>query len=215
MSKMSRRQAIQASVLSGVAVTAPIAYAQDDKADGHGANAEEAQVPNQFTFDWAAEEEKEVAEEGEVSTSSEQYTEGPAELLADRESQQCVKVGLFKIRGWPEFKTEIKKHCKKTPFGKVCVNLPQLFTRNCELEAFTEVCHPDAANIRGDIENCVKQAVVAGVVTGIVTSGNLAAAAGVLKTYLVGCLANKLGERVNQISVSVRTESKCGSWKPR
>lgn len=108
----------------------------------------------------------------------------------------------------------MKRQCRKTPFGKVCVNVPQTFQRNCELTAYAEVCHPSANAIKGDITNCTKQAVGAGVLAGVYT-GNLAAATTALKSYLIACLKVKGVQQLARLSVTVRTETKCGAWKPR
>jgi hypothetical protein len=127
---------------------------------------------------------------------------------------QKVDISLFKIRNWPEFKVETKKQCRKVFGRKICVNLPQAFQRNCELMAIATISHPSASSIRRKIENCARQAVAAGVVAGII-SGNLAAAAAALKGYLITCLSNSGVSEASRITVKVRTETKCGKWKPR
>lgn len=135
------------------------------------------------------------------------------------EAMQKVKVRLFTLSNVPEFKTKVTRQCKTIKIGgfkkKICTNLPQMFTRMSKITAFVEVSHPSANSIRGDIERSVREAVAAGAITIVGTSGNVAAAAAALKIYLKGALAGRLGNRVSQLGVTVRTETERGSWKPR
>lgn len=127
---------------------------------------------------------------------------------------QSVRVPLFRVKGWPEFKVENTQQCKKVWGRKICIDVPQAFERNCDLTAFAEISHPDADSIKAKIEECAKQAVAAGVLAGIYT-GSLEAAAAALKTYLAACLQAQGVGALSQLSVTVRTESTCGDWKPR
>lgn len=176
-------------------------------------------VPDKFILDYSTFEEIETPEpetpestEAE-STKTEEYTSEPFAKDVP-EAKQCVKMELLKVKNWPEFKTGTGKKCWKTPFGKKCVNYPRLYQRNCELLVYAEICHPKANSIRNDIIDCARQAVAAGVIAGVYT-GNLAVATESLKAYLVTCLSTKGTKRLDQISVKLRTETKCGSWKPR
>lgn len=154
-----------------------------------------------------------AAEPYESEPTVQEFTEGP-DVAFDAPEDSRIKIDLFKIKNWPEFKVETTKQCRKVFGKKVCINVPQAFQRNCELEAFAEISHPDSDTIRASIEDCARQAVAAGVLTGIYT-GNIATATAALKTYLQACLAAKGTEHLSQLSVTIRTETKCGPWKPR
>lgn len=130
------------------------------------------------------------------------------------ESMQSVRVPLFKMKDWPEFKVETEQICRRIAGRKICVNVPRAYQKTCELTAFAEIRHPRAESIRGKIETCTRQAVAAGVLAGVYT-GSLDAAAAALKVYLTACLAHQSVDALSQLSVTVRTESKCGPWKPR
>jgi hypothetical protein len=203
-----------------VLILALTCAAQKNLATQSGASAEKElrteDLPEQFVFDWAATEEaaSESVEEHQKDRSvsiQEEFAEPEVEAAA---ASQKVTVTLFKIKNWPEFKVEMKDQCKKIFGHKVCAKVPQAFERNCELVAFAEISHPTANTLRSKIEHCTRQAVAAGVLAGIYT-GNLSAGAAALKAYLIGCLGASGVEQLDKISVKVRTETKCGSWKPR
>jgi hypothetical protein len=177
--------------------------------------AQADEVPEEFVFDWANDESaNEAVSEHRTEDSVHIQEEGDDTEMEAAASTQKISVALFKIKNWPEFKVEMKDQCRKILGRKVCVKVPQAFQRNCELVAFAEISHPSANKLRSKIEHCARQSVAAGVLAGIYT-GNLSAAAGALKAYLIGCLGASGAEQLDKISVKVRTETKCGRWKPR
>jgi len=129
-------------------------------------------------------------------------------------AQQQVKVPLFQMRNWPEFKVDMEKKCRKVLGRRVCIDVPHAFQRTCQMNAFAEVSHPSAEAMRADIISCVRQAVAAGAVAGVL-AGNVPAAIAALKASLTACLAAKGMSQLNKLSVNIRTETSCGSWKPR
>ncbi|UUO04966.1 hypothetical protein M4951_16425 [Blastopirellula sp. J2-11] len=149
-----------------------------------------------------------------VSFSVSEETEASDESIVASASVQTLKIALFKVKNWPEFKVEMKKKCRRVLGRKICVNVPQAYQRNCELKAFAEIKLPSANQVKRKIESCVKKAVAAGVLAGIYT-GNIAAATAALKLSLQACLKSEGVQSLNQLSVKVRTEKKCGKWKPR
>lgn len=175
----------------------------------------EASITTELEVDYETLKEIETTETDShaAETKVEEFTDGPdAEEIT--EARSCHKFLLLKVKNWPEFKVDMKRQCKRVFGRRVCVNVPQAYQRNCELQAFVEVCHPNAQALRRDIESCCKQAVAAGAITGIYT-GNVSAATTALKGYLVACLQAKGVGQLNQLSVTIRTETKCGDWKPR
>ncbi len=188
-------------------------------APGQSADAswESDDVPADYVVDW--EKAGSEAEESEgrgtefESIRIEEETLGPDEVV-ETEAQEKVRFTLLKIKGWPEFKVQQKKQCKKIFGRKVCINVPQAFTRSCELIAFAEVSHPSAKDLRGKIESCIRKAVAAGAIAGVYT-GNLGAATAALKAALKVCLAAEGVSSLNKLGVTVRTKTKCGKWRPR
>jgi hypothetical protein len=170
---------------------------------------------DEYVVTWDEVNEIETAEAAEERTSliTEEEISGP-DAVDVPESLQRVRITLFKIKGWPEFKVGTKKRCKRVFGRKVCVNVPQAYERKCELTAFAEISHPKANTVRAKIESCVRKAVAAGALAGVY-AGNLGAATAALKVSLKVCLAAEGVAQLNQLSVKVRTEKKCGDWKPR
>ncbi len=133
----------------------------------------------------------------------------PSEREHDRAT--CKDFNLLKIKGWPEFRTLTEQHCKDTLVGKVCWNVHPVEKRECESDFVVTVCHPTLEEILGDVESCLKQAVVAGVITGLLTETPPAAAAAAT-AYLKSCLASKGVQRASEVVASVRMDSACGGW---
>lgn len=171
----------------------------------------------EIVVDWEEAEEISAAENSEdadVVVVNEGIAEADDLDESEEATLQSVRVNLFKIKGWPEFKVESKKVCKRVLGRKVCIKVPQAFQRSCELVAYAEIKHPKARTIETKIVKCARQAVGAGVLAGIYT-GDLNSAAAALKVYLKSCLAVAGVDQLNSVSVTVRTETKCGGWKPR
>jgi len=118
----------------------------------------------------------------------------------------------------PEVKTEWRIKCVvKDPFSGKCVvktKVPQLFRRTSKLRLMARVCVPDGNDIWDELRDCIEQAIVAGLLASLVTSGNLAVGAATLKKYLLACLKSKLGDLVLDIDVDLRREKIAGTWKP-
>jgi len=167
-----------------------------------------------------------------VTDSDEQYSLAPPHsenevvplLLTEEEgfflpateglSCRSFRVASVKI---PETKTEwVLKCVVKDPFSGKCLvktKVPVIYTRISTIHLLVRVCVPDDAEAWEAIKDCVTQAIVAGIAVGVVTSGNLAAAAAALKAYLVACLKSKLGQAVSDIRVDLRREKVAGPWK--
>lgn len=144
-----------------------------------------------------------------------QRANGGLESVALEEAPlQQVRIQLFTIRNWPEFKVDMEKQCRKVFGRKICANVPHAYQRTCSLQAFAEVSHPSAESIKADIADCVRKAVAAGVVAGVL-AGNVAAAIAALKVSLIACLTAKGKSQLDSLGVNIRTESTCGEWKPR
>jgi hypothetical protein len=127
----------------------------------------------------------------------------------------CHDFNLLKIKGWPEFKTMMEKQCKTVVGHEICVNVPVLYMRDCEADLVATVCHPNLAEILGDLEACLQQAAIAGVVAGLLTE-NPAAAAAALTGYLKSCLLAKGVQRASEVTASVQLNSQsCSDWHRR
>jgi hypothetical protein len=124
----------------------------------------------------------------------------------------CNDFDLLKIKGWPETKTVMEKKCVVIFRRKICSDVPHVYTRNCELHVTATVCHPNLAEIIGDVESCLKQAAVAGVIVGLVSESAEAASA-TLGGYLKACLLARGVKQASDISVNVNPHStSCSAW---
>ncbi len=117
----------------------------------------------------------------------------------------------------PETKTVLETRCiAKDPFNGKCIakaDVPIIYRRTSKVRLLARVCVPDDKDVTDNIEECVKQAVVAGVAVTLVTYGNLAAGAAALKSYLIACLKSKLGDFAGDIDVDLRREKVSPPWK--
>ncbi|MGX6648781.1 hypothetical protein ACWCOP_12670 [Maricaulaceae bacterium MS644] len=139
----------------------------------------------------------------------------PAAALFSAAGAQCTDITLLSIDGIPEYKQEMRTVCVAWLFGK-CVaktDLPQYFRRNSKIIAYAQVCHPSLNDLLGDVRDCLKQAVGAGVLAGVFT-GNPGAVAPALKAYLIACLKVKTGKALDDLELSVGTRKEAGGWTP-
>ena len=131
---------------------------------------------------------------------------------AIKEGLTCKDFDLLKIKGWPETKTVMKTKCVKILGHRVCTDVPVVYTRHCELHVTAKICHPDLAEIYGNVESCLKQAAVAGVIVGLITK-SASAATETLTGYLKACLLSKGIKRASEISADVSPHStSCSDW---
>jgi len=137
-------------------------------------------------------------------------------FLSAAEGMSCRDTVLMST-DIPEFKTEWEVKCLiKNPLTGRCLTstkLPIFYRRTSKLRLIVRVCAPNTAAIWGDVQDCLRQASLAGIVAGVLTGGNLAAAAATLRTYLVACLKEKLGQVFGDITVALRREKVTGTWK--
>lgn len=133
-----------------------------------------------------------------------------------RSGQECDEFLLASVP-FPETKTEWEVRCVlKDPFSGKCVvktKVPIVYTRTSKTRLIARICYPSGKAVEAHLKDCVTQAIVAGVAVGVVTSGNLAAAAAALKSYLITCLKVKVGEAIDDLSVDIRREKITGEWK--
>lgn len=118
---------------------------------------------------------------------------------------------LASIHGWPETKTDFEVKCIRVFGKKICTKVPVVYHRTSKLEVIAEISHPDWDTIRGDIEDCVRQAAAAGVAAGAL-SGNIAAALAAFEGYLKTCLATKGVRRLGELQVGLNTRKTAGPW---
>lgn len=124
----------------------------------------------------------------------------------------CRDFDLLKIKGWPETKTVMELRCVKVFGKKICTKVPVIYTRECELKVVARICHPQLQDILGDVQSCLKQAVIAGVIGGLVADDAQVASA-TLTGYLKACLLSKIGQRASQITAQVSPHSSsCSNW---
>lgn len=133
-----------------------------------------------------------------------------------RSAQTCSEFQLASLN-IPETKTEWEVRCiLKDPFSGKCLTktkVPIIYRRTSKLRLVARVCYPSGQAVEADVKDCAQQAIIAGVAVGVLTSGNLAAAAAALKSYLVACLETKLGKVLDDIAVDLRREKTAGEWK--
>ncbi|MCR9255332.1 MAG: hypothetical protein NXI16_04475 [Alphaproteobacteria bacterium] len=127
-------------------------------------------------------------------------------------SEQCHRMTLAKIKGWPEVKTEMERQCRRVFGQRICLDVPVLYRRNCEQIIEAEICWPTNVDIVDMVEDCVKQALAAGILAGILT-GNLAVAASTLTLYLETCLKAKGVEVASAVRVGLKRRKRCGPWR--
>lgn len=154
----------------------------------------------------------------EPTVQAEPYgvVEADGDLLPQVQGISCRQFGLASIN-IPETKTTFEIRClANNPFTGKCIaktKVPIIYRRTSKLTLLAQVCVPDDIEIKNKLVDCIKQAIAVGIVTDVLTSGNLAAAAAVLKAYLVACLKAKFGEAVDDITVTLRREKALGVWK--
>ena len=130
-----------------------------------------------------------------------------------RAGSSCLSFTVFSVSGWPETKTVWKNKCIVKIGGKcrLKTNVPVVYTRKSKLRVIASICLKDADELKREIEDCVKQAIAAGVFAGVLT-GNLGAIAAAFTAHLKGCLAAKSVD-VADLSVRLRQHKKPGKWK--
>ncbi len=127
---------------------------------------------------------------------------------------ECKRFKIASTSNWPETKTEMVNRCVKIPFnGKACTKVPKVYRRTCKKTVFAEVCYPSnfSDSIKKDIEKCATGAAVAAVAAAIATGAS--GALPVFELAFKGCLAAKIGDKINQVKFSVKSEKECSSWK--
>ena len=138
-------------------------------------------------------------------------------VLRQTEGSRCTDFLLVSTH-IPEVKTEWRIKCVvKDPFSGKCLvktKVPQLFRRTSKLRLMARVCVPDGNDIWDEVRDCIEQAIAAGLLASLVSGGNLAVGAAVLKKYLLACLKSKLGDLILDIDVDLRREKIAGPWKP-
>ena len=124
----------------------------------------------------------------------------------------CHDFDLLKIKGWPETKTVMERQCKTILGHKICADIPVIYLRSCELHVIASICHPDLAEIIGNVQECLRQAAIAGVIVGLVTESPTAGSAA-LTGYLKSCLLAKGVRSASEITASVNPHSQsCSEW---
>lgn len=111
------------------------------------------------------------------------------------------RVEIGHLDGIPEFKTEWEGDF---------IKYPVLYTRKSKLTVYAEFAAPSIDDIWGDITSC---AVAAGAAAGIAAIlASPAAALPAFKAAFMACIYAKIGDRANEISVSLSTEQTSGDW---
>ncbi|OED49252.1 hypothetical protein AB838_07785 [Rhodobacteraceae bacterium (ex Bugula neritina AB1)] len=117
----------------------------------------------------------------------------------------------------PETKTILENRCiANNPFNGECIanaKMPVQYHRTSKLRLMARICVPNGEEAFDQIKDCAQQAVIAGVAIGVVSTGNLAAAAAALKSYLTACLKATAGDAFGYISADLRREKIPGAWK--
>lgn len=138
------------------------------------------------------------------------------EIYPARAGTSCRSYTLGSIN-IPEVKTEWEIKCiLKNPFNGKCITktkVPVLYRRTSKLTLIAQVCLPTDDAVWDAVKDCVEKAVIAGVAVGVISQGNLAAAAAALKAFLISCLKAKLGDLVNEVDVTLSRRKIPGKWK--
>ena len=132
-------------------------------------------------------------------------------VAADK--KKCYEMVVLSAKVWPEVKTEYPIKCVLSVFGKcrIKTKVPVAYKRISRLELVVRVCVPTEDDIKDAIEECIKGAVLAGVITSL-SAGTVAATATALKVYLQGCLVAKGIKAEDDISVDASIRKKPGRW---
>ena len=114
----------------------------------------------------------------------------------------------------PEFKEEMRTHCRKGPFGvKVCLDLPTCFRRTAKVKLIAKVCAPTSVEEAAwnVIRDCALGALGVGAATAI---ANPAAALPAMKASFIACLAaTSWKDLADQLELGLFTRQKSTSWK--
>jgi hypothetical protein len=113
--------------------------------------------------------------------------------------------------------------CKKLELGSLPFGVPEfktvwhgldshIETRQSKVTAYAEFCGPDnIVNGSWDaIRTCAVSAAGVAAVAAIISDA--AAALPAFKAAFIACLAPKIGDAANQLSVSLSTEQSSGDW---
>lgn len=145
--------------------------------------------------------------------SQESFTDPDEATVEIEAAQRCHEIHILSTKNWPETKTVMERKCKIVLNQRICVDWPQIYRRTSTLGVYLDVCHSELASIGRDIENCAKEAIISGGVIAIVTGGNFAAAAAVVKKYLYKCLTSKGLGHLSGLNVKITSKKKTGRWK--
>ena len=128
--------------------------------------------------------------------------------------QKCYETVVLSAKVWPEIKIKWPIKCVLSVLGKcrIKTKVPVTYKRISKLQLITRICVPSEDDLKNDIEDCIKEAVLAGVIVGVGT-GSVALIASALKVYLTACLTAKGVEAANNISVDARMSKEPGKWK--
>lgn len=129
--------------------------------------------------------------------------------------EKKIRFDIASTRNWPEFKTEMVRECRRTPLGRICANVPRLFTRTCDKKVFAEISFPQSIEdaVTDAVTKCGLAAAVASAAVAI--SGGAVAASPVFTASFKACIDLSAYEYASRIRIRVKDETSCSRWIPR
>ena len=127
---------------------------------------------------------------------------------------KCYEMVVLSAKVWPEVKVDWPIKCVLSAFGKcrIKTKVPVAYKRISKLQLIARICVPSEDDLKNDIEDCIKEAVLAGVIVGL-GSGSVAPMASALKLYLTTCLSAKGVNAANDLRVDARLSKEPRRWK--
>lgn len=134
---------------------------------------------------------------------------------AHAEEKKCIDTRIVKISEWPETKTKMETRCILKIGGK-CVTktkVPIIYRRTSKLMVYMRVCWASEDDVENALKDCIRQAIAAGVLAGVLLPGGFAAGAAAAKSYLIACLKAKGIELLEDLDVKIYKRKIPGKWK--
>ena len=121
---------------------------------------------------------------------------------------------IARLESVREEKITSETQCVKTPLGKVCADVPVSWWRDCDVNVYAKIGHPDLKTIEADVAACLQTALTAAAMA-LIASRSFKAASAVIAPVLIECLKAKGVKRAQEIELSVFERRDCPNWKRR
>lgn len=133
-------------------------------------------------------------------------------IFVQTEKASVVKIKLMTLGDVTETKADTCLACTDTPFGRICTDVPCVYTRKCDKTAMLEVNYPGniEESFKKAMEECAKISLA--LVVPLLLSGQFQAAIPIFFGAFKECLISKGYQEATKISVNIYEKKSCGSW---